>query len=268
MTKLSQTAVGVWAPGLAYFRAGAGAPLLYLPGLSGDPGTPTGLDLALQLRLLGSAAPGREVIWLNRPADLTPPTTVARIAADYATVIRDQLAAPLDVMGVSTGGSIALQLAMDHPELVRRLVVVSAAHRLSDEGRRVQREVADAVRAGRPRRAGAVGVAAMAATRAGSIVLGAGGWLLGRRTFGHAGADVLAVLGAEDEFDVAQRLDEVAARTLVVGAERDRYYSPQLFRQTADGIPDARLVLYPRIGHMGTILHPRFGRDVAAFLGE
>jgi len=54
----------------------------------------------------------------------------------------------------------------------------------------------------------------------------------------------------------------------VVGAGRDRYYSPQLFRQTADGIPDARLVLYPRIGHMGTILHPRFGRDVAAFLGE
>lgn len=268
MTKLSQTAVGVWPPGLAYFRAGAGAPLLYLPGLSGDPGTPRGLDLALQLRLLATATRGHEVIWVNRPAGLTPPTTVAQIAADYATVVRDRLAAPLDVMGVSTGGSIALQLAADHPALVRRLVVVSAAHRLSEDGRRVQREMAAAVRAGRPRRAGGLGVAAMAATRPGSLVLGAGGWLWGRRTFGHAGADVLAVLDAEDEFDLAARLGAIRARTLVVGAERDRYYSPQLFRQTADGIPDARLVLYPHVGHMRTMLHRRFGRDVATFLGE
>ncbi|MDL5353172.1 alpha/beta hydrolase [Microbacterium sp. zg-YB36] len=266
VTRISKTDEGAWPPGLAYFRVGAGAPLLFLPGLSGEPDTPSGLDLTLQLHLLTPFARSRELIWLNRRRGLAPPATMAQIAADFATVIRERLPPPVDVIGVSTGGSVALQLAVDHPELVRRLVVVSAAHRLSDNGLRVQREIAAAVRSGRPRRAGAVGVAAMAATGLGALVLGAGGWVMGRRTFGNAGPDLLAMLDAEDDFDLQPQLGRITASTLVIGAEKDRYYTPRLFRDTAAGIPDARLILYPRIGHMGTTLQRRFPRDVLSFL--
>ena len=56
------------------------------------------------------------------------------------------------------------------------------------------------------------------------------------------------------------------APTLVIAGARDRAFSPELFRATAAGIPGARLILYPNCGHIGTMLNPRFGRDVAAFL--
>jgi pimeloyl-ACP methyl ester carboxylesterase len=42
----------------------------------------------------------------------------------------------------STGGSPALQLAADGPELVSRLVVAGAAYRLSEHGREFQLRVA------------------------------------------------------------------------------------------------------------------------------
>jgi pimeloyl-ACP methyl ester carboxylesterase len=36
--------------------------------------------------------------------------------------------------GTSTGGPVALQLAMDRPDLVRALVVVASAHQLDPPG--------------------------------------------------------------------------------------------------------------------------------------
>jgi pimeloyl-ACP methyl ester carboxylesterase len=39
-----------------------------------------------------------------------------------AAGIRRWFAEPIDVLGVSTGGSVALQVAADHPEVVRRPV--------------------------------------------------------------------------------------------------------------------------------------------------
>ncbi len=47
----------------------------------------------------------------------------------------------------------------------------------------------------------------------------------------------------------------VTAPTLVVGGARDRFYSPRLFTEGAERLPQARLRLYPRKGHAGTIVH-------------
>lgn len=67
---------------------------------------------------------------------------------------------------------------------------------------------------------------------------------------------------------VSQRLNEITAPVLVIVGGRDRAFPVDLVRETAAGIPGARLVIYPRCGHLGTMLHPRFGRDVSRFLNE
>jgi pimeloyl-ACP methyl ester carboxylesterase len=269
MTAQAQTTSGVWPPGLAYLRVGSGETLVFLPGLSGDHTLPSGSQLTFQVRQLRSLADsGREVVWLNRRIGLVPPVTMADIAGDYATVIQAELDPPVDVIGLSTGGSVALQLAVDHPQLVRTLVITSAAYRLSGRGRFMQQQIAAHLRNGRPRRAGAVAFAATAAGPVGSVVLSGVGWAMGRGMFGESGGDLLAVIAAEDAFDVGDRLGAVTARTLVIGAERDRFYSPELFRDTAARIPRGRLLLYPRTGHMGTLLRRRYPGDVRAFLDE
>lgn len=266
MINSSITSRGLWQPGLAYLRVGVGNQLLFLPGITASHRPPSGLDVSFQIRQLEPFARRREVVWVNRRNGLEPPVTMAALADDYATVIRAHLDSPVDVIGVSTGGSVALQLALDHPGLVGKLVLTSAAYRLSDRGRQVQHELASHVRNGRPRRAAAAEFAAMAASPLGAGVLRAFGWAMGRRMYGNAGSDLLAVIDAEDVFDVGDRLGEVAVPTLVIGAERDRFYTPQLFRDTAARIPGGRLLLYPRIGHLLATAQRRYAVDVLEFL--
>jgi pimeloyl-ACP methyl ester carboxylesterase len=66
----------------------------------------------------------------------------AELAAEHARAIEALDAGPVDVIGVSTGGSIAQQLAADHPDLVRRLVLIATGCRLSPKTRGLQSRVA------------------------------------------------------------------------------------------------------------------------------
>ena len=65
-------------------------------------------------------------------------------------------------------------------------------------------------------------------------------------------SDMLVTLEAEDAFDVANRLDEINAPTLVIGGGKDVFYPRELFEETATGVKDGRAHIYPSWGHMRT----------------
>lgn len=106
--------------------------------------------------------------------------TLGDIADDCATLIEVEFGGPVDDLRVSTGGAVAQHVAADHPNLVHRLVIHSAAH------------------------------------------------------------------------------------TLVIAGDRDPFYTEVLFQETAEGIPDARFILYHSMGHPA--FGKQFQRDVLAFL--
>lgn len=68
---------------------------------------------------------------LRKPG-LPQGATLKDMANDYAALIRQEFGGPVDVIGVSTSGSIALQFAADHPDLLRRLVIHSSAYTLGE----------------------------------------------------------------------------------------------------------------------------------------
>jgi pimeloyl-ACP methyl ester carboxylesterase len=51
-------------------------------------------------------------------------------------------------------------------------------------------------------------------------------------------------------FDAEPDLHRIQAPTLVLGGTADDTYSEDLFRRTADGIPNGRAVLFPGKGHL------------------
>jgi pimeloyl-ACP methyl ester carboxylesterase len=187
------------------------------------------------------------------------------MAASHATAVKEHFGRPVDVIGVSTGGAIALQLAADHPEVVGRLIVVAAASWLGDEGRAKLREYGKRIAEGR---SGASILASILAPPWLRVPVMAAIRLEEFSQRHIDPANMLATIDAECAFDVRDRLREIRAATLVIGGTRDRAFSSELFRATAAGIPDARLVLYEGRGHLGTMLDPRFGRDVATFLHD
>jgi pimeloyl-ACP methyl ester carboxylesterase len=78
--------------------------------------------------------------------------------------------------------------------------------------------------------------------------------------------DLLITIEAEDQHNFKDRPHEITAPTLIAAGEQDPYYTPALFRETAAGIPNARLCLYPNMGYPAG--GKPFQRDVLAFLRE
>jgi pimeloyl-ACP methyl ester carboxylesterase len=246
---MGQVTEGVFSTGVPYLRTGEGPPLLMASGLTSEHVNPTGVWRRMALSWVAPFAEHFTVYLANRRPGLESGTTMADLAADYAGGIRHDIGEQTHVHGTSTGGSIALQLAIDHPDLVGRLVVSAAACRLSEEGRRVQRELLRLTEAGDARGVGAFLMGTMAPGPLTYPARGLG-WLAGRMFASEDPSDNVAVLRAEDAFDAEADLGHIRASTLVLGGTTDAFYSEELFQRTGDGIPDGRAVLFPGKTHM------------------
>lgn len=254
--------------GLPSLTFGSGPPLVILPGLEGPNANPTGVGQRFEVRRYRRFAERFTVTVLRRPPGLPAGSTMADLAAGAARALRSRQGGPVDVVGVSTGGSVALQLAADHPDTVRRLVVWASGCRLSERGRAAQRAEARLLRSGRQREAQAASAREVAATTAGGVLMGALVRLVPSRLGPGDVEDMVRTIEAEDAFDATGYLDRIAAPTLVVGGGRDAFYGAALLRRTAAGIPGARLVLLPRAGHGTSIVSRRAQRAVMAFLAR
>lgn len=153
----------------------------------------------------------------------------------------------------------------DHGELVRKLVIHSSAYRLRPVGKELQLRIRDLVRKGQWRRANATLMEFVLKPSWYRSALGAVASAL--VTMGGAPddpSDLIVTIEAEDAFDFRDRLGEIAVPTLGIAGAEDSGYSEELFRETAQGIPDAHLVLYPGPRHpaRGAL----FGRDLRGFL--
>jgi pimeloyl-ACP methyl ester carboxylesterase len=83
--------------------------------------------------ILPQLAAGRQVIAADlqghgRTADIDRPLSLERMGDDVAALIRHLGYEAADVMGYSMGGGAALRAAIQHPALVRKLVLVSVPY--------------------------------------------------------------------------------------------------------------------------------------------
>jgi len=205
-----------------YLKIGQGPPLVMVPGLTPDHDVPEGWQRRLAVASARPLARDFTVYVINRKRGLQPGESMSDIAGHLANAIEHDLGQPVFLQGTSTGGSVVLQLAVDRPDLVRRLVVVAAAYRLGPRGRELQAEMARLIRAGEPRQAWA---SAMTAMLPGPLRGPARP--LARLAVGPIvpaePADVLVTLDAEDAFDVEADLPRVTAPALVIGGGNDNY---------------------------------------------
>lgn len=245
---------------LSYISAGEGPPLavlLYLP----EATEPRGVSRGSILRMVRPLTERFTVYILNRPPGLPQSTTMADLAGAYAAGMKAGFGGPVHVLGLSTGGVIAQQLAADHPGVVDRVVLAGTAYRLGPIGRRAQESFVQRARAGR--RPSPPLAEVVTGSAFGQRMLAAVMWLAdGRKDF----TDAAAMIAAENAADLSGRLGEISAPVLLIQGSEDRAYPLELARRTVEGIPDARLIVYDGVGHGKTFTDKRFTRDILAFL--
>ena len=101
-------------------------PLVILPGLSVRDVKGAGMALALMYQAFGKHY---RVYVFDKPRHIAEGCTIADIARTTAGAMRALDIEGAFVLGVSMGGMIAQQLAIEHPELVRKLVLAVTASR-------------------------------------------------------------------------------------------------------------------------------------------
>jgi pimeloyl-ACP methyl ester carboxylesterase len=255
--------------GLPFLAVGQGAPLVFLGGSAPEHRNPRpGLERAMTLRMIRPlTAGGFEVFFVSRWPGMDPATTFADVAERHAVAIGERFGGPVPVIGHSTGGSLLLQLIADRPDVVTRAVVASAAYTLGPVAKQDQRKLMESIErtghySGAVILSGLLGLSGRPTVRR---LVGPLAELVARRIRIANPVDAVAMLRAEDEFDVRDRLPQIPTETLVAYGARDFYWPLEMVAETARRMPRARLVLYVDRGH-ALPLAREFVRDVLAFL--
>jgi 3-oxoadipate enol-lactonase len=199
------------------------------------------------------------------------PYSVAQMAQDAVAVLEAAGEERAHVYGISLGSLVAQEVALRHPERVNALVLGASS--------------AGGFAAYKPP---ATSPAQTFLVRAGTMGPEEAEWAAVPYTYGektrrlHAdriGADIARRMQSPPEplaylhqaaavaaHDAYERLNQVAAPTLVVHGERDVFIPPANALVLAEKIPGAELQLWPDAGHMYIIDEPQADREIARFL--
>ncbi len=193
---------------------------------------------------------------------------IRRVAAQMADLLGELGNGPAHIVGLSMGGVIAQQLALDFPQLTRKLVLVSTFSVLRPE---------------------TLNGWAYFIRRAAAILtlgLNAQAQVVARRIFPNPKDQALremylAIVAHADPhayrkamlslglFDSRKRLREIKAPTLVISGARDSTITPARQRVLVEGIPAARHVVIPTAGHAAPVDQPeQFNQALLDFLNE
>lgn len=173
---------------------------------------------------------------------------IASAAGDFARLVEALGAGPLHIVGISMGGTHALQLALDYPHLVRKLVLVNTFSHF------------------RPTRLSSWLFFALRYLLVHTLGLETQAKAVARRLFPGPERESLraayiqqvtqadprgyrAAMRALATFNVSHRLHEIKAPTLVITGENDATIHPLSQAHLAQSIPGARQVVIPNAGH-------------------
>jgi len=248
---------------MSYQEAGSGDPVVLLHGLGSssrdwEDQIPT---LAARYRVIAPDLRG------HGDSEKLTRSTIAAMADDVAQLLRALGTGPAHVVGISMGGMVAFQLALDAAELVQSLVIVNSG---PDAVPRTPRHrFAIWTRFALLR---FVGMKKLSGVVAGKLFPDAGQEALRRRFIERMSANdpaaYKAALQAIVRFSVEDRLGAVRAPTLVVTADQD--YTPVALKAAyVAKLPDARLVVIPDSRHATPLDQPdRFNTTVLEFLAS
>lgn len=205
-----------------YELRGDGPPLVLVLGLGGDISEVDGIVDGFARHFTVLAFDNRGAGRTDKPRE---PYTVEMMAGDTVGLMRAVGFERAHVLGISLGGRIAMEMALSHPDVVDRLVLVSTAPRTVMNLRRLI----------------VMGLLSRAAPR--------GAHPQPRYAFENQ-------LAASGGYDATDRVAGITVPTLVMHGRRDKTAAYALATDMARRIPDARLITFDG-GHLFIFMRER-----------
>lgn len=252
---------------LYYESTGTGEPVVLVMGLGMNATgwwrtVPVLADAGLQVIAFDNRGVGRS----DRPEG---PYSTAQMAQDAIAVLDAAGVQRAHVYGISLGGMIAQEIALEYRDRVQRLVlgattpggsnaIAAPLQTLEFFQRRAEMPAEEGVWASVPYNY-APGTRARGGERIAQDIEQ-------RLRFPVESEPYAAQLAAGFGHDTYDRLAEVAVPTLVVHGQQDVMVNPGNGRLLAERIPGARLAEFPAAAHLYPTDEPLADREVASFL--
>lgn len=195
-------------------------------------------------------------------------SNITDMSQDMARLLEETHTTSAAVVGISMGGTIALQLALDTPCIVDHLVLINTFSSL------------------RPKKASIWLYFAFRFILVHTLGLKVQAKAVSRRIFPNpqqetfrqelerqiASADergYRSAMRALGKFNVTHRLGEIQCPTLIITGAEDSTVPPENQRQLVEGIQNARQIMIPGAGHAVTIQEPeRVNQILLEFFGR
>lgn len=188
-------------------------------------------------------------------------TNIAEMAGDFYSLLQELHCAPAHIVGISMGGTHALQFALDYPQSTRKLVLINTFARL------------------RPRNLSGWFYFALRFLLVHSLGVPYQARTVAQRLFPDPEQTELrqefiaqieqadptgyrAAMRALARFDVQERLAEIHLPTLVITASNDTTVPPAAQKQLASGISAARQEIIQGAGHAVTVEKPELVNQI------
>jgi 3-oxoadipate enol-lactonase len=240
---------------VAWFEVGRGEPLILIHGLADDHrawrrALP---DLVLRHRVLMYDLRGHGETSLGRPDG-----TLTQLGSDLASLMESIRVDKADIAGFSLGGTIAMSMAIDHPEMVRRLVLVATSSRVGKTAADWYRQRVEMVERNDPELRATLDRDAADVYAQAPSELDDGLLIRRQSTADPRGyANACAAMAALNAAPLDPELGRIAAPTLIVASELDRHCPPKAAEIIASGIKGSRLEVIPEAGHPIPVEKPR-----------
>src|SRR5579883_220973 len=245
-----------------YEETGAGDPVLFLHGLGSS-----SIDWEFQIPAFATShrVIAMDVRGHGRSAKPAGPYSVKQMAA-VALALLDQLGAkPAHVVGLSMGGMIAFQMAVDSPEAIRTMTIINSGPEM------IMRTPEQ--KAGIEARYTIVrtqGMGALAKMVAGPLfpVQNDLRERFEKQVASNDPEAYLAALGAINGWSVSDRIASIRCRTLILASDQD--YTPVEWKHFyAAQMPDARVVELKDSRHAAPLDAPeQVNRAIQEFLAQ
>ena len=243
---------GYFESGLPYTKIGD-KPSIYveLEGLTYKNEPASGIPLKQSIKSHKILAKEFTIYIVGRKPNLPEDYTFDNIAEDYGNMIRNEFKKPVIVAGLSTGGQIAQYLAANHPDTIEKLIIISAAYKLSNEGKKIEGKSAEYFKQGKYGKSLANMISLIYSSGFKSVLMKIFVRLIGKLFIGKIEYpnDCLVEFKGDIEMDFKDRLKEIKAPTLLLSGEDDIDYAAVDVKLMGDIIPNAEVILYKDYGH-------------------
>lgn len=249
-----------------YFKFGnGGQKLIIIPGLSVQ-------SVMGSADLVASAYAGMAdsftVYVFDRRSDIPEEYTVDDMARDTAEAISVLGLTDVDIFGASQGGMIAMKIAADHPDLVRKLVLGSTSAKIGDKEYDVVRKWIDLAKKGDAK----------------ALYLAFGEAIYPEDIYEQSKDLLIQVAGTvtEDDmnrfvilaegmkgFDITAELDRISCPVLLIGSSDDNVLGAEASAPITDHLKDKdgfALYMYDGYGHAAYDTAPDYKDRILQFL--